>query len=729
MIRRLVLLVVVLSVAVGVPAAQAAKAKKVKPLKQPSVAVKVLTADPVAVLQDGKFTLRLTAQRAASVRLYAYAGKKAIAPAKTYRIRARKLGRRTISLALSKAARGQLDACYKTKIEVVVKARGYGSPRLKTRRHTKVRTQHFYFACRNGKLVAVSASSANGGSGSAGGSSGSGSGSSSADGTSGGAGATKPGSGKSGGAGGAATPRYEVGVGAASIAPDADGKWKGAPVYLGGYGFGGGSQLPGADAVVAGRPATGILGEGPSVRAFVVGDGKTLTAIADIETQGWFTERRTDATGIIDIRNYIADKTAGKLPAERVIVQSDHSHSGADAMGVWGGVSKDFMEYMKTQTQNAILAAWFNRRPGNLYYGSTEGKDLLTNQFRDDPVNQSQDSDLRVLQARDDAGVPFATLLNFSAHSTVLGGGNTLISGDWPQAANRIMAQRRDSSGRPLFGAPVTMIGTFGRTQPNRDSPCPGTAENSAAQGLCKIDGYATEVVDRAQVALAKATPITGNPVVAASSYLIQDTSTNAPILGFSTVGPEVGSATGLPFNRSSLPPWQAGNVIGTITGTARIGDVLISSVPGEIYPQIALKVRDTVKGIRPGGFMTAGLADDQLGYIIAPVEAYPQPIRATVLTSNFGDQIQACLTSAGQTCDNPVDPIGNDNYFFNVSHTLGERVTCSLLRGADDVLGQGSTFWSAYERCPAFVNDHVLPPGTDIATSGPASAAAASHP
>ena len=53
-------------------------------------------------------------------------------------------------------------------------------------------------------------------------------------------------------------------------------------------------------ALIAGRPATGILGEGPSSRAFVVGDGKTTMAVADIEVQGWFAERRSDANGIVD---------------------------------------------------------------------------------------------------------------------------------------------------------------------------------------------------------------------------------------------------------------------------------------------------------------------------------------------------------------------------------------------------------------------------------------------
>ena len=71
--------------------------------------------------------------------------------------------------------------------------------------------------------------------------------------------------------------------------------------------------------------------------------------------------------------------------------------------------------------------------------------------------------------------------------------------------------------------------------------------------------------------------------------------------------------------------------------------------------------------------------------------------------------------------CENPVEPIGNDNYFFNVSHTLGERVTCSLLRGADDVLAPTASFRDSYERCIAFPNDLVLPPGSDVALSNAA--------
>ena len=91
-------------------------------------------------------------------------------------------------------------------------------------------------------------------------------------------------------------------------------------------------------------------------------------------------------------------------------------------------------------------------RPGILYYGTAPGRDLLSNQFDYDPPNQSVDSDVRVLQARSPSGRPFATLLNFSAHTTVLGSGNRKVSGDWVQAANPLLARslrrRGDDRGR-----------------------------------------------------------------------------------------------------------------------------------------------------------------------------------------------------------------------------------------------------------------------------------------
>jgi hypothetical protein len=419
-----------------------------------------------------------------------------------------------------------------------------------------------------------------------------------------------------------------------------------------------------------------------------VSAGRKAAAIADIETQGWFVANRDAPYGLVDMRKAVQARTNGALQASDVVVQSDHTHGGPDPMGVWGGVPIEYRQFMFNQTVDAIVEAYRNRRPGALYYGTAPGRDLLSNQFDYDAANKVMDSDVRVLQARDANGQPFATLLNFSAHATVLGSSNQHVTGDWVQAANPLLAHR-------FGGHAMTVVGTLGRTQP-ADRGCSDTTLKGDAQSLCSIGAYAGRVVDRAAQAANAATPLGGPPTVAARSYLIEDITSNAILLGLVYTGPAGDTTTGVPLNRSITPPWLAGNVIGTITGSVRIGDVLLSAIPGEAYPQIALNVAGLATA--PRGYMTAGLANDQLGYLIAPYQAYPEPIRRSFFNQQ-GDEI------------NPID---NDNYFFNVSHTMGERVNCSLLRGAGEVFGKGTSYRDADVNCAPFLNDLLLPAGAD---------------
>src|SRR5688572_21124323 len=168
---------------------------------------------------------------------------------------------------------------------------------------------------------------------------------------------------------------YLVGAASRSINPDADGTFAGQPVYLGGYGIGGGSP------VFQGRPATGILGEGLSVRAFAVSDGRTPFVIADIEAQGWFVALKNGPWGLLDMRKEVERRTGGALPAESVVIQSDHSHSGPDALGVWGGVPDEYLQYVSDRAVEAIVEAYQSMQPAQLYYGTAPGRDLLSNQF------------------------------------------------------------------------------------------------------------------------------------------------------------------------------------------------------------------------------------------------------------------------------------------------------------------------------------------------------------
>jgi hypothetical protein len=474
---------------------------------------------------------------------------------------------------------------------------------------------------------------------------------------------------------------YQVGFGSRSINPDASeltATSDADKVFLGGYGIG--CCEPGN----AGRWATGILddptgelGHGLDVRAIAIGDGAKTIVLADATLQGWFTATRDGAYGIVDVRKDIEKATGGAVKATDIVVQSDHSHSGPDLIGPWGGAPLAYRQYVKDQTEAAILEAIHSMAPATLWYGVSDGTALLSNQFGGDPNNPDIDGEVRVLQARDpQTGAVQHTMLDFSAHATVLGA-QPFASGDWPQAVNPMME-------KAFGGDAITIVGTLGRTQPADSSNCQGDEHTNKATDFCELKSYADKLMPKIAEAVGKAQPLTGTPKVDSAGYLIQDPATNAFLLGLLYGG----AHTGMPVNRSDQAPWMTGDVIGTSTTTMRIGDLLMSAGPGEMYPQIVEQVRAADPGLR--GYMTAGLANDQLGYLIAPLSAYPEPVVTTAAA------------------------LANDNYAFNVSHTMGERVTCSLLRGAGAVFGKGTAPRDSYTDCAAFVNDMQQAAGSD---------------
>ncbi len=492
--------------------------------------------------------------------------------------------------------------------------------------------------------------------------------------------------------------------------------------YLGGYGLSSGRPLnqTALPSVTGARSATGILGSGVASRALVVSDGKTAVTLAQIDVQGYFLAYKQGPFGLVDIRNHAAAEIARlralrggpAMGAGQIVVNSNHTHGGPDTAGVWGGVPTSYLKLVHDRTVAAIVNAWSSLRPASLVFGAVkagvEGVDdpatdpLTTNQFRSDPANSSTDDEVRVLQARslaDDSVI--VTYVNLSAHATVLGSGNRLVTGDYTGPLSDLLAATYGGMG-------FHQVGTLGRSQPARaDCPTPGLS--GAAADQCKLDAYAARVARKVGVALASATPVSaGEPVVSMHSYLVDDAVTNGPIFALDYAG----SVIGAPIFRSLQPPWMAGNALGSVTFSGRIGDVLVSGMPGEAYPQIALTVRSAV-GSRMRGFLSISTAGDVLGYLIAPLEAYPEPARASMFDGGPPPNDSSCGPAG---CPSPID---NDNYFFNPSHTFGERVTCSLLRGAGEAVGVGSdALWSAYARCLAFATDHAL--DADLDTTFP---------
>jgi hypothetical protein len=466
-------------------------------------------------------------------------------------------------------------------------------------------------------------------------------------------------------------------------------------VFLGGYGLG------------ATRRSTGVMGSGAWVRAFVVDNGQSAIALVESDNQGTFVAYQIGRAqaGTIDIAKAVEAARPG-LRADHIVIASDHSHAGQDLVGVWGGVPNEYLEFVKEQTVAAIVEAYDRREPANLLVGSVGGivagdaSSILNSQFDDssctpNPTPEDSghtklpctepgdfpnwdlvDASVRVLRATRPDGSTIATFVNFAAHATVMGSGNHLISPDWPGPT----AEKLEDA---LGGTAVVMPGTNGRTQPDRGS---GSDPE-------KLDAYSTTVSSLALQAVTGSIPVSGNEV-AAKKRLIFEVADNAGLLALTFAGGAgctVANELCIPIMRANTPPWISGDVIGTVVSAVRIGNVLFTGTPGEPYPQIAFGIQQAVDAGIPGAadithHFQFSLADDQIGYLIAPTKGVPFAAEKTALT-------------------------GNDNFLFNVAATVGDHVMCTAIDLAIDIGLSGNAVQDP--RCTAWIAEPDINPVT----------------
>ena len=428
-------------------------------------------------------------------------------------------------------------------------------------------------------------------------------------------------------------------------------------------------------------------------RAMAVSNQAGETVLfAGLENQGTFAAYKQGPFGLYDIRKQVSRDTG--VPISSIVINADHSHAGPDLIGLWGGVPVSYLQLVRDRTVLALERAYAARVPASLVVGTndpvlpdaatghylpgtaTAGEHFDHSQFgvntgpgsalrdnglpvsdppppapsgasgyRDDLVN----NELRVLHAIGADGRPLGTLINYSAHADVMGSSNLLYSADWP---GRVATATEVALGEPVA---LTMVSDVGRTQPprpNSDSQC-----NQAGHPSCEVDKLDTWtrlftpwVVD----AVTRAEPVRGSGI-ASEEVFTREVATNPALLGVSYTGET--AARGYGAYRATTPPWITGDVLGTFASAHRIGDVLLTANPGEAYPDIRFGLLKRVSGMQAA--FTFGLANDQLGYLIAPATEYPW-----ISYSN----------------------VGNDNGLFNVSVQYGDHLYCTHVNAAVDI-------------------------------------------
>lgn len=146
---------------------------------------------------------------------------------------------------------------------------------------------------------------------------------------------------------------------------------------------------------------------------------------------------------INDIRKIVIE--SGKIPEIKSInICATHTHSAIDTQGLWGknflsdGKNEEFMNSLKEKTAEAIIAAYEAKKDGNLYFGTTESENLLTD------TREPIDFDSTVTSIRFDPadGSNDTYIVNFTCHAEMLGSKTTFVSADFPAYMDKEIYER-----------------------------------------------------------------------------------------------------------------------------------------------------------------------------------------------------------------------------------------------------------------------------------------------
>ncbi len=376
------------------------------------------------------------------------------------------------------------------------------------------------------------------------------------------------------------------------------------------------------------RPATG-MNDDPWVRAIALRNNGVTFVMVTLDSVGIFHN------DFVDIRKSLDES----LDIDHVMFSSTHVHETPDTMKIWSyafrfrgldvpvfGYAEHYMDLIQVEAKDAIEEAVGRLAPADMYCAQVEIEpEGFVNDSRDPKIMDDTMYLMRFTKPdRDDT---IATVVSWGNHPETLGGKNTLITSDFPhwlrEGVENGVPEPNGVEGlggmclyfQGMVGGLMTQLHT---TVPHRDGKRKFKEDTfEKAESL----GYNLAIV--ACNALRSPDLVWKNEApeihIAAKTFRapVQGVFKYAMMLGLIHEGYYLGGTS-----KSEL------NVI-------RIGDVVMTAIPGEIYPEIVEggveakpgrdfdippvevpPLRTVMEGKARMAFIV-GLANDQIGYII----------------------------------------------------------------------------------------------------------------
>ncbi|HWQ12239.1 MAG TPA: hypothetical protein VNL77_05535 [Roseiflexaceae bacterium] len=281
---------------------------------------------------------------------------------------------------------------------------------------------------------------------------------------------------------------------------------------------------------------------------------------------------------------------ARHLDPQALVVACTHSHSTPDTLGLWGpdertsGVDPVYLARVKRAIAEAVAEALTFACPTRMRAASTRLPGHIANLRTPGLVDDA----LAALQFVKPDGEVIATLLNLACHPEVLDGDSTLISADYAGHACHAVEQAAGGTALHLSGALGGMLS-------------PAVAERTPAAAAHMGRAYA----EAALAALADA------PLHDVERLEFRRAELRIPLRN-----PLFAAARAAGVLRA-----RPGDQIATTVSYLDLGPAQVAGVPGELLPRLGLQLKAAMPGPHT---LIAGLADDEIGYILPDDEFVP---------------------------------------------------------------------------------------------------------
>ena len=383
-------------------------------------------------------------------------------------------------------------------------------------------------------------------------------------------------------------------------------------------------------------PATGVF-HPIHIRAVVIKKGTTQVVLINQDAIG---------AGNIILNNLRAAVNAATgIPVENVLIAETHTHSASDLQGLWGGVPQRFRNALYASAAAAVKEAQTNLRPARLF---TSAARINFNNYRrpkpDDPNDPNAvyvtDKTMTVLQARDAInGSVIGTVVQYSAHPTVLGDSNRLVHTDY-------VGSMEDATEARYGGTMVYYNGVIADASPRAPDPDASFTGLARNYERARLMGVALAEEIRKLVDLGVELPV--KPLFVRQTNVVLPV-TNPVFLGAGGIRWFDGY-----YNFTDPTSGQSGYVA-TMVSRVRIGDATdvnkkleIVSIPGEATGPFGRMIRNLAAGPYT---MLCGLTHNSLGYIL------PRDEFGRVNENDGPTRLDDCISSMGGDCEAPDTP------------------------------------------------------------------------